>query len=172
MSAGMRSLFAWVGLCWASVAFAQFGGRSDPSTIKGPGVMAGAIEPVLRKWYVPQELYSEFGWEQWRYSNYARDTYQRYTDVALEGTHLYDIYGNYITRGWRVYDWSQDQPRSFGSTLYKDKIFEDWFSNLVVSSASKGQYHMALTIGNEIRTTLTPLTFSKPTFNGVQLDFF
>jgi len=153
------------------VASANFGTGFDPYVIGGPGVRTWAIDPVLRKWYVPQELHREFGWEQWRSSNYARDIYQRYTNVTLEGSHLYDIYGNYITRGWRVYDWSQEQPRSFGSTLYKDPIFSSWFSNLVVSSASRGQYHMALTIGDQIRTTLTPLTFSKPTFNGVQLDF-
>ena len=164
-------LFAWVGLCFASLAAAQSGTGFDPFAIRGPGVLAGAIEPSLRKWYVPQELYHEFGWKQWSYSNYARNMYQRYTAVALEGSHLYDIYGNYITRGWKIYDWSQEQPRSFGSTIYKDPRFSSWFNNLVVSSASKGQYHIALTVGNEIRTTLTPLTFSKPTFNGIQWDF-
>ena len=29
---------------------------------------------------------------------------------------------------------------------------------------------MALTIGEQIRTTLTPMTFSKPAFDGVQMD--
>ena len=171
MSRRTRSLLVWLGLCCTSMASAQIGTGFDPFIIKGPGVRSGAVEPTLRKWYVPQELHHEFGWDQWRYSNYARNLYQRYTNVALEGTHLYDIYGNYITRGWRIYDWSQEQPRSFGSTVYKDPRFSSWFSNLIVSSASKGQYHIALTVGNEIRTTLTPLTFSKPTFNGIQWDF-
>ena len=46
-----------------------------------------------------------------------------------------------------------------------------WFNNVVVSAASRGQYFTALTVSDQIRTTLTPLTFSKPTHNGVQWDF-
>ena len=160
-----------VALLYASLGSAQMRTGFEPFTIQGPGAQIGAIEPTLRKWYTPQELYNEFGWEQWSYTNYARSTYQRYTSVALEGTHFYDIYGNYITRGWKIYDWSQNQPRSFGSTVLKDPRFSSWFNNLIVSSAHRGQFHTALTIGNEIRTTLTPLTFSKPTFNGIQWDF-
>ncbi|HIG18517.1 MAG TPA: hypothetical protein EYQ31_15235, partial [Candidatus Handelsmanbacteria bacterium] len=32
---------------------------------KGPGVLFDALDPVVRKWYVPQELYAEYGWRQW-----------------------------------------------------------------------------------------------------------
>ncbi|OPX32485.1 MAG: hypothetical protein B1H40_02450 [Candidatus Latescibacteria bacterium 4484_181] len=138
---------------------------------EGLHVIVGAIEPALRKWYIPQELYSEFGWEQWRYTNYAKDIYRRYTNIGLEGYRYYDIYGQYITKGWKVYDWSQDMPKDFGSAVFKSPKFSKWFDNVLVSSTRKGQYYTALTVGNEIRTTLTPLTFSKPTFNGVQLDF-
>jgi hypothetical protein len=165
------TLVVVVVLFCSSASPGQFGTGFTPFAIQGPGVLSGALEPALRKWYVPQELFNEFGWTQWNYSNYARDLYQRYTDVALEGTRFYDIYGNYITRGWRIYDWSQEQPRSFGSTVFKNPRYSSWFSNLVVSSASKGQNHMALTVGDQIRTTLTPLTFSQATFNGVQLDY-
>ncbi len=49
---------------------------------QGPGVMFGALDPALRKWYVPQELYNEYGWKQWEYSNYARDQYQRYVNTT------------------------------------------------------------------------------------------
>ena len=28
--------------------------------------------PAVRRWYVPQELYSEYHWRQWEYTNYAR----------------------------------------------------------------------------------------------------
>ncbi len=138
---------------------------------EGLHVMVGAIEPALRKWYVPQELYSEFGWEQWQYTNYAKDIYRKYTDIGLEGYRYYDIYGEYITKGWKVYDWSQDMPKDFGSAVFKSPKFSKWFGNVLVSSTRKGQYSTALTVGNEIRTTLTPLTFSKPTFNGIQMDF-
>ncbi|HID09830.1 MAG TPA: hypothetical protein EYP17_00820 [Candidatus Latescibacteria bacterium] len=137
----------------------------------GPGVLFGALDPAVKKWYVPQELYRLYGWRQWEYTNYAREHYKRYVDIALEGDYFYDIYGNFVTRGWLIYDWRQEQPRQFGSSLYKDARYSSWFDRVLIASDSKGQYRTALTIGDEIRTTLTPLTFSKPIFNGLQWDF-
>ena len=137
----------------------------------GSGVMFGALDPSIKKWYVPQELLKEFGWRQWEYSNYARDRYERYVDTALQGDYFYDFYGNYIGSGWLIYDWRQDQPQQLGNSIYKDSRFTQWFSAVTVGGDAKGQYHYAITVGNQLRTTLTPLTFSKPTFNGVQIDF-
>ena len=42
---------------------------------------------------------------------------------------------------------------------------------MTISGDSQGQYNYAITVGDRIRTTLTPMTFSKPDFNGVQVDF-
>ena len=39
-----------------------------------------------------------------------------------------------------------------------------------MASDSKGSVYYSLTVGDDIRTTLTPLTFSKPRYNGIQLD--
>ena len=137
----------------------------------GPKSRMEALDPVARKWYVPQELAEMYGWKGWEYSNYAKDLYKRYTDVILEGYRFYDIYGNYITRGWKIYDWQQNQPENLGSSIYKHPYFSKWFDNILISSSSKGQYHMAMSIGEQLRTTFTPLTFSKPTFSGIQWDF-
>jgi hypothetical protein len=140
---------------------------------QGPGVLFDALDPAVKKWYVPQELYHEYGWQQWQYSNYARpeDQYQRYVGTVLEGDYFYDLYGSFITRGWLLYDWRQAQPQSEGSGIFKSTNFGTWFNALTVSGDSKGQYFYAITVGNQIRTTLTPLTFSKPAFSGVQIDF-
>jgi hypothetical protein len=127
--------------------------------------------PTLRKWYVPQDLYYIYDWGGYKYTNYAKDPYERYVSTQLEGLGQYDIFGNYITRGWRIYEWRQQQPLAFGSTVFKDARFGQWFQNLVVASDSKGQYFTSLTVGDRIRTTLTPLTFSRSRFNGVQWDF-
>jgi len=127
--------------------------------------------PTLRKWYVPQDLYYIYDWGGYKYTNYAKEPYERYVSTQLEGLGQYDIFGNYITRGWRVYEWRQQQPLAFGSTVFKDARFGQWFQNLVVASDSKGQYFTSLTVGDQIRTTLTPLTFSRSRFNGVQWDF-
>lgn len=167
-------------VAWAMEANAQdYGARLG--TVKrggkvsfeptGPGVLFGALDPVVRKWYVPQELYSEYGWNPRDYSNYANQLYQRYVSTALEGDYFYDIYGNYLMRGWLIYDWRQENPQPFGSAVEKSGRFSSWFSNLVIASDHKGQYHYAITIGSQIRTALTPMTFSKPLFDGLQWDF-
>ena len=147
----------------------QRGGEVDFSP-RGPGVLFDALDPALRKWYVPQELYNDYRWRQWEYSNYARRAYQRYVSTTREGDYFYDFFGNYVTRGWLIYNNVQRQPEQRGSQLFKDANFGNWFSDVVVSSDSKGEHHYAITIANGLRTTLTPLTFSKPDFDGVQFD--
>ncbi|HIC69616.1 MAG TPA: hypothetical protein EYO90_08835, partial [Candidatus Latescibacteria bacterium] len=115
------------------------------------------LVPTLRKWTVPQDLYYIYDWGGYKYTNYAVNPYQRYVGTELEGRGQYDIFGNWQTRGWRIYEWRQEQPLAFGSTVFKDGRFSNWFDNLVVASDAKGQYFTSLTIGDDIRTTLTPL---------------
>ncbi len=136
----------------------------------GPGVLFDALDPTIKKWHVPQELYNEYQWKQWEYSNYARQHYQRYVDINLEGDYYYDLFGSFVSRGWQIFSNSQTQPLQFGSTLFKSDKFNQWFSRLAVASDQKGQYFYALTIGEELRSTLTPMTFSKPRWDGVQFD--
>ncbi len=148
----------------------QRGGRVSFAPY-GPGVLFGALDPAVKKWYVPQELYNEYKWRQWEYSNYARNRYQRYVDTSLEGDYFYDLFGNFVTRGWLIFDNTQTQPRQFGSSLTKTEKFDKWFSGVAIASDQKGQYHYALTISNALRTTLTPMTFTKPRWDGTQFDF-
>ena len=136
----------------------------------GPGVLFDALDPAVKKWYVPQELFNHYQWRQQEYTNYARHHYQRYVNTNQEGDYYYDLYGNYITRGYLVYDWNVSAPQTAGSSLFKTDKFDSWFSNLIIASDEKGQYSYALTIGDRIRTTLTPMTFSKPSFAGMQFD--
>ena len=138
---------------------------------QGSGVLFDALDPAVRRWYVPQELHHFYKWKQWEYSNYARDQYQRYVSTIIEGDYFYDLYGSFISRGWLIYDWRQQQPEQFGSVIFKDPKFNAWFNQVVISSDGKGQHHLTLTIGSRIRTTLTPMTFSKPAFDGVQADY-
>ncbi len=137
----------------------------------GPGVLFGALDPAVKKWYVPQELFVDYGWRQWEYSNYARTPYERYVNTTREGDYFYDVYGNFTTRGWLIYDWRQFQPQPLGSGIFQSTRFNRWFNAVTISGDSQGQYNYAITVGDRIRTTLTPMTFSKPDFNGVQIDF-
>lgn len=138
--------------------------------IYGARIHPGALVPNRRKWYLPQTLYYEYSWRGWEYSNYARDYYQRYVNIELEGTRHYDPFGNYIARGWKIYEWTEESPLRLGSSIFKSPFYPNWFNSVVISSAQKGQFYTALTIGDAIRTTMTPLTFSKPGFNGIQWD--
>jgi hypothetical protein len=137
----------------------------------GPGILFDALDPSVKKWYVPQELFNEYQWRQQDYTNYARRHYERYVSTSLEGEYFYDLYGNFLTRGQLIYDWRVSSPQTGGSSLLKTNFFQGWFSNIVIASDAKGQYAYAATIGDRIRTTLTPMTFSKPTFSGIQFDF-
>ena len=110
-----------------------------PPGISGARIHPGAMVPVVRKWYLPQNLYYEYRWRGWEYSNYAREPYQRYVGTLLNGERLYDPLGNYIARGWEIYDWTENNPQAFGSTIFKSPRFNSWFSNVIVSQASKGQ---------------------------------
>ncbi|MCC7262601.1 MAG: hypothetical protein IT369_08790 [Candidatus Latescibacteria bacterium] len=136
----------------------------------GPGVLLDALDPAVKKWYVPQELFNLYQWKQWENSNYARNPYQRYVRTDIEGNYFYDVYGRFITKGWLVFDWTVAEPEAAGSRLLKTSQFGNFFNNLVVASDSKGQYFASVTVGNEIRSSLTPLTFSKPVFDGIQFD--
>lgn len=158
-------------LCWAAAGNAATPGRERGATAQVRIEGFDPLVPTLRKWYVPQDLYYIYNWGGYKYTNYARTPYQRYVGTELEGRGQYDIFGNWITRGWSIYQWRQEQPLAFGSTVFKDGRFSSWFNNLVVASDAKGQYFTSLTIGDDIRTTLTPLTFSRSSFNGIQWDF-
>ena len=139
---------------------------------RGSGVLDEALSPRLADTYVPQELFGEYGWHQWEYTNYARNRYLRYVDANLEGDYYYDVFGSFLTRGWLIYDARKEQPRaSEGSSLLKSGRYGSDFRSLLISSDRKGQYHYSMTIGDEIAASLTPLTFRKPAFNGTQFDF-
>ena len=91
--------------------------------IRGVRIHPGALAPNRRKWYLPQNLYYEYQWRGWEYSNYAREHYERYVQILLEGERLYDPLGNYISRGWRIYDWTENNPQAFGSEIFKSREF-------------------------------------------------
>ena len=156
---------------WAFESHAATPGRERGATSQVRIEGFDPLVPTMRKWYVPQDLYYIYNWGGYKYTNYARENYQRYVGTELEGRGQYDIFGNWITRGWKVYEWRQEQPLAFGSTVFKEARFANFFNNLIVASDTKGQYYTSLTVGDEIRTTLTPLTFSRSAFNGVQWDF-
>ena len=148
----------------------QYRGATSFAPQGGSGVLLDALEPAVRRWYVPQELFQEYAWRQWEYTNYARAPYERYVDAALEGDYFYDLYGNFLNQGWLIYNTEHTQPEEFGTVLFKAQRFSQWFNEVVVASDSKGQYNYALTVSGNLRSTFTPMVLSKPRLNGIQLD--
>ena len=151
-------------------------GRQERGEVRfnaqGPSVLMGALDPTVMRWYMPQELFDEYGRRQWRYTNYATEPYRRYIDRNQEGTYFYDTYGKLISRGWLVYDWRQTQARTVESSqLTKERRYANWFNRLIISSDASGDYNYSLMIGDEIFATLTPMTFRKVGFNGVVTSF-
>ena len=137
-----------------------------------PSRRTDAFVPSLKKWYMPQEVANHYRWRWEAGTNYAHERYLRYLSTDQEGANHYDLYGRLLTRGWLIYDWQQSQPRtSEGNLLHKTERYKSLFGSLVVSADAKGQHHFRVSIGDEIGTTLTPMTFRKTAFNGVQFDY-
>ena len=178
----MRVRDILVAICWTMLVGSA--GRAEAQTYsarlqrggkvsfepRGQGVLFGALDPTVKRWYIPEELYNQYRWRQGEYSNYAREPYQRYVRTALEGDYFYDSFGDFISRGFLVYDWRQVQPQEQGNSVFKSEQFTKWFNSVTVSGDRKGRDAYAITVGSSIRTILTPLTFSKPAFNGVKID--
>ena len=134
----------------------------------GRSVLIGALDPTIQRWYLPQELFTEYGRRQWQYTNYAREPFLRYVSRSQEGFYFYDPYGDLITRGWLIYDWRQTQPLTSASNqVTKRGEYLSWFNRLIISSDISGDYSYSIVVGDELFTTLTPLTFRKTGFNGV-----
>ena len=161
---------------WAAQNYgARLGHQANDGTVvyrsEGPKTLLGNVEPSVQKRYLPQELYQEYQWQTWQYTNYAGNPYHRYVEPSLWGDYFYDVYGNFLTRGWLVYDWTEDHPRiSEGSRVLKRGTYSGFFNSLIIASDQKGQYSFSISVGDELVTTLTPMTFRKSVYNGAQVD--
>jgi len=144
------------------------------------------VSPALHKWYEPRYLPESY-MSPWYAQgvHFARDAYLRYISLILEGDETYDSFGNPLGRGWMVYNWTQQEPESRGSFIDKRRgglssmdlranrrpAYRDFFNRLVIASDQRGSSSYRLMVGDEIFTRFTPLTFNKPRFNGVRLDY-
>ena len=145
----------------------------------GPRFGAEYILPEIHKWYAPRHLFETYTQPWYRQEgNYAEGDYRRYVDQLLEGSQWYDSFGTSLGRGWLVYSWTQTQAASQGSVIMKRPAnpgrrdtYSSFFSRLVIASDGDSRGTYRLMIGDEIFTSFTPLTFYKPRFNGMRLDY-
>jgi len=153
----------------------------------GGGVDRGAaprfgveyVLPEMHKWYAPRHLFETYS-DPWyvRDTGYAEGDYRRYVAQLLEGSEWYDSFGTSLGRGWLVYSWNQIQSASQGSVIMKRpasperrNTYSGFFSRLVIASDGDGRGTYRLMIGDQIYTNFTPLTFYKPRFNGLRMDY-
>ena len=85
----------------------------------GVEVYEMARTPSMRKWEQSQSFYHFDRWTGDGYTNYATENYERYVSTELEGFRTYDMYGNYMTRGFSIYNWSIDSPTNSGTSVRK-----------------------------------------------------
>ncbi len=149
---------------------------------KEPGIQyfeTDYIVPQLHKWYGPRNLVDAYvrPWYTTE-TNYAREYYQRYVNSLLEGAEWFDSFGTPLGRGWLVYSWSQTQEAPRGSEILKrprnpnqTSAYRRFFDRLVIATDGIGANAYRLLIGDSIYTSFTPLTFYKPRFNGMRLDY-
>ncbi len=100
------------------------------------------------------------------YVNYGEHIYQPYRRQILLAPR-YDYLGNFLTEGFLVYEMDEQRPGS--SVIRKDRLYRS-LNNLIIAHDNYGPWNWALTVGDEIRTELTRLTFYRATFNGLRWD--
>ena len=102
------------------------------------------------------------------YLNYGRKEYDPYPSV-VSARNRYDRLGNFLVRGYRVFTWEFQRP-GFSEINTRTSQYLGWFNNLMILSDSYRGWNYAVTLGEDIRSKFTDLTFKDPRFFGLQFD--
>ncbi|MEE2659871.1 MAG: hypothetical protein VX733_15290 [Candidatus Latescibacterota bacterium] len=102
------------------------------------------------------------------YLNYGRKEYEPYPQI-INSRNRYDRLGNYLLRGFDVFEWELSRPgRSTVTT--RTAQYLGWFSNLIILNDSYRGWNYGVTLGEDIRSKFTDLTFNQPRYFGIRLD--
>ena len=102
------------------------------------------------------------------YLNYGRKEYDPYPSV-INARNRYDRLGNYLSRGFNVFTWEFSRP-GHSQINTRTAQYLGWFTNLVMLNDSYKGWNYRMTLGEDIRTKFTDLTFQDPRFFGIILD--
>ncbi|MCC7265656.1 MAG: hypothetical protein IT369_24370 [Candidatus Latescibacteria bacterium] len=132
----------------------------------------GEVQPLVQKVFSPRYL-PGLDDAPWRIEDtrYARSPYRRYLNAQLEGEQWYNRFGDPVERGWLLYEWNQVQADPKGSSIWKSAEYRRLFQSLVIASDHSRDRHYRLMVGDAIHSSFTPLTFGKPRFNGMRMDW-
>ena len=110
---------------------------------------------------------------QWQgYYNIGKHGYNPET-VSVLSFELYDRLGTHLFRGYPLMSWRETRSDSLGlqeSSLNREIYFFQFFNDMVVSNDSYGGWSFSAAIGDNIRTSLTPLTLRTPQWQGARVD--
>ena len=102
------------------------------------------------------------------YLNYGRKEYDPYPS-AVNARNRYDRLGNYLSRGFDVFNWELSRPGRSVITQ-RGNEYGGWFGNLVMLSDSYKEWNYRVTMGDDIRVNLSDLTMKDPRWFGILLD--
>ncbi len=101
------------------------------------------------------------------YRNYAEYAYYPYR-TRLRVDPRYNFFGDFLAEGFRAFRLDDQRPGK--SIVGKDNVYRGMFSNLILARTSYGRFNVALSVGDEIRNHITPLTMKRAGFNGLRWD--
>lgn len=139
------------------------GDRDDP-----PGTGLG-----LRA-YPFSEPYRDFlsRGTQHDYRNLGRHGYAPET-VSPESFEIYDRLGNRLVRGYPLLTWRETRSDSLGlqqSAVRTNRFYDLSFNELIISQDHYKGWSLSATMGQDLRTLLTPLTLRTPQWQGMRID--
>jgi hypothetical protein len=101
------------------------------------------------------------------YRNYAETQYHPYR-AQLRQDPRYNYFGEFLADGWRAFRLEEQRPGT--SLIAKDQVYRSLFNNLLITHTSYKGVNAALTVGDEVRTTLTPFTLQQAGASGVRWE--
>jgi hypothetical protein len=101
------------------------------------------------------------------YVNYAEYPYKPYRRQLRQDV-SYNFFGDFLADGFTAFRLQEQRPGT--SLIAKDEAFRSFFNNLVIASTSYGRINAALTVGDEIRSVLTPFTLQMAGLNGMRWE--
>ncbi len=102
------------------------------------------------------------------YLNYGRTEYEPYPEL-ISARNRYDRLGNFQMRGHRTFTWELQRP-GFSEISTRSEQYLGWFNNLIIMNDTYRGWDFGVTVGEDIRTKLTDLTFHDPRYYGIRMD--
>ena len=107
-----------------------------------------------------------------QYLNLGRHGYAPET-VSPESYEIYDRLGSHLLRGYPLLTWRETRSDSLGlqqSSVSNNRFYDLSFNELIVAEDHYKGWSLSATMGEDLRTMLTPLTLRTPQWQGVRLD--